>query len=132
VSGPPNGTYLITGLTCAGSPVTFPSGPIASVDFIILNTTGSLVTAANNGCVDTQGQVLAYPSAGEFTTLKVNEVCSGNTAACGGLCTNNNTQGTLHLVSWTLTGTTLTYTQTSDGTDGCTNGQKTVYTMAKQ
>lgn len=130
-NGPIDGTYTITSLKCNGSTTTFlPVGALSQY-MIFKNLTGSSVTAFSSGCVATEGQVFTYPSSTTFTMQKVNQVCSG--ASCSGSeCTANSTQGTALTMTYSVSGSTLTTTRTSDGNDGCSNGQTTVYTMTKQ
>jgi|GEM_PF-4604567 len=130
-SGPLDGSFAISALTCNGSSTPFlPTGAVA--EFLVLaNATGSFITSFSSGCVATEGNVYTYPSSTSFTMQTVNRVCSG-TSCSGSECTANSTAGTAMTMNYSLSGTTLTLTRTSDGNDGCSNGQATVYTAAKQ
>jgi hypothetical protein len=130
-SGTIDGTYTFSGLTCNGSTVTYLPVGATSRYIIIKNLTGSNITSFSDGCVSTEGQVFTYPSSTTFTMQKVNQVCSG--ASCSGSeCTANSTSGSALTMTFSVSGSTLTATRTSDGNDGCSTGQVTVYTLTKQ
>jgi hypothetical protein len=131
-TGPLDGTYQMSSLTCNGTPTSFlPTGATAA--FLVFNgSTGSFITTGfASGCVATEGNVYTYPSSTTLTLQKVNRVCSGGSCS-GSECTPTSSSDPVQTHSYLLGGTTLQLTRTSAGDDGCSNGQAAVATLIKQ
>jgi hypothetical protein len=131
-SGPIDGSYVLSGISCAGTAQTFPPSGVASMELIISNLTGSFIEVlSSDACTITQGQTNTYPSSGSISMTTVTTACGSNCTS--GQCTAGNVSNpTAQSFTYTLSGSTLTMTGTSNGNDGCTSGQAIVYTATKQ
>lgn len=124
---------VMTGLTCNGSTTSYLDTGELGKTVIFLNSVGSMITVFNTGCTETEGNAYTYPSSSTFTMQHVNTVCGDSCS--GGECTASSTAGSVQTMSYSLsgsgTGAILTASKTSDGSDGCSNGQTAVFTLTK-
>ncbi len=130
ISGPLDGSYVVTGLTCDGTPTSFLPVGASAMYVAFANLTGSVITVYSSGCVATEGQVFAYPATNQFTMQTVNQVCSGSCS--GAECTAHSNVSSALAMSYSVSGSTLTISRTSSGDDGCTNGEVSALTLTKQ
>jgi hypothetical protein len=130
-SGPIDGSYLQSGMTCDGSTVSpfLPSGAL-SWAMIVSNTTGSQITTYSSGCVKTKAQVFAYPASNQVAITEGATTCS---AGCGGAECNPSSGSGSDTLTYSISGSTYTFSKTDTlGDSGCTAGQTVAYILTKQ
>jgi len=121
--GPIDGTWKLSSLTCNGTPQ-----QLAGFVFSISNATGSLVETFSATCVATVNETYTYPSASAFSMAPQSIACNPS-SGCGSLFGGQNCPPIPPKLdyTYTLSGSTLTFTRISAGNEPCPAGQTAVF-----
>ena len=107
--GPADGSYTMTGWTCAGTSLMFPE---FSIKVLISNTTGNVrTTLTANSCTVTEAMTLAYPASHTAVVTPGAVSCSAQCSASE--CTPDSTNpGSVQTLNYALASNVLTLTRT--------------------